>query len=246
LAVVYFLAEVRLATGHQIARRLWAADTPTDRRARAARRALARLERWRIVERQGRRLGGVHGGSGSIVYGVGVSGQRLLRARGYDLTKVRQVSYAYLAHTVAVTELAVRISVADRGGDLELVAPVEVEPRHQFLGIHGTRHTLKPDLGVSVAAGAEHADSWWIEVDLATEWAPAIMRKAERYAACFRTGAGPSKAGAFPRVLFTAPDLGRKVQLQATLSRVRGVPKKLFTVWLFDETVGRLAAEARS
>src|ERR1700732_387787 len=40
--VAEFLADVKLASGQQLARRLWSAQTPTDPRARAARRALGR------------------------------------------------------------------------------------------------------------------------------------------------------------------------------------------------------------
>jgi hypothetical protein len=77
-AVLAFLAQVRLATGQQLARRLWQVAGPSDPRGRAARRSLAGLERYHLIQRLPRRVGGVRGGSASIVYGLGPAGRRLL------------------------------------------------------------------------------------------------------------------------------------------------------------------------
>lgn len=244
-AVIDFLADVRLATGHQVARRLWAATAPADPNARAARRALARLERWRVIQRQGRRLGGVRGGSTSIVYGLGPTGQRLLTARGFEARRGRELGERYIAHTVAASEIVVRLAEADRRGDLELVG-LETEPRcwRGFVGPYGAREVLKPDLRVTVGAGHVHLDSWWLEVDLATESAAAIVRKAKRYVAYMHAGI-EQRDGAFPRIVFAVPDQRRERQIQGALGRLSGAPKRLFEVWPFEETVGRLASEAK-
>lgn len=245
-AVMHFLADVRLASGHQIARRLWSAATPSEPKARAARRALGRLERWRIIDRQARRVGGVRGGSTSVVFGLGRSGQRLLATRGFEPRPHRDYGQAYVAHAVQITDLIVRLAEANRDGVLELVG-IETEPRcwRGFLSGYGARQILKPDLRATLGAGA-HIDSWWCEVDLATESSAAIVRKAGRYLAYLQTGTEERQHRAFPRVAFLVPDHRRRKQIEAALRRLPDAPARLFSVWRFEEAVGRLAAEARS
>src|SRR3712207_3338527 len=96
-AVLSFVSEVRMVTGHQLARRLWASRRATDVRARAARRALARLERRRVLDRLARRMGGVRGGSSSIVYGLGPAGRRLLKRRGLETRRLSLPGERYIA-----------------------------------------------------------------------------------------------------------------------------------------------------
>jgi hypothetical protein len=244
--VIRFLSEVRLATGHQLARRLWAATSPTDPRARTARRALARLEGWRVFERLGRRLGGVRGGSTSIVYGLGPAGRRLLIASGFVPRRLGAPGERYLAHAIAVTELVVRLGEADRAGGLEVIT-VQTEPScwRGFLGAYGSRQTVKPDLFVRTGAGRLQADNWFVEVDLGSESAAAIARKADRYVAYWHEGTEQARHGVFPRVAFTTPDQRRGDQLKAALGRVDGAPEGLFAVWPYDEVIGRFAAEAQ-
>jgi hypothetical protein len=76
--VLSFVASSRLASGKQLARGVWMADRDTDpSRARIARRAIKRLADWRVIDPlPGRTVGGLHGGSDTLVYGVG-SGRRV-------------------------------------------------------------------------------------------------------------------------------------------------------------------------
>lgn len=237
---------MRLATGHQLARRLWASQTPTDPPARAARRCLARLEHERTVRRLARRMGGVRGGSTSIVYALGPGGRRFLTAEGFTPRRLTDVGERYLAHALAITELVVRLAEADRDGAMEVIA-LQAEPAcwRAFLAGIGTRLVLKPDLFLRLGAGALE-DRWFVEVDLGTESAGAIQRKAGRYVHYLAEGSEQARHGVFPRVLFTAPSERRLAQLRAALGRVREAPPGLFAVWAFEETVGRLASEART
>ncbi len=246
-AVLVLLAEVRLATGHQLARRLWAATVPTDPRARRARRALARLERWRVIERLGRRMGGVRAGSTSIVYGLGPVGHRLLARGGFVPKRLGAPGERYIAHTLAITELVVRLAEGERQGELEVVA-LETEPAcwRGFLGPFGARQILKPDLFARIGAGRGLEDRWWLEVDMASQSAATIVRKAHAYLSYWQAGTEQSRHDVFPRVAFAVPDHARLEQVASALARVREAPKGLFTVGLFEETIGRLAAEARS
>src|SRR5918999_5578917 len=83
--ILSFVAAVRLATGAQLTRRFFGA---VNDEGRAARRALGRLSDWRILDRLPRRVGGIRAGSTSFVYCVGVTGARLLAARGQHVRRL--------------------------------------------------------------------------------------------------------------------------------------------------------------
>jgi hypothetical protein len=189
-------------------------------------------------------MGGVRGGSTSIVYAVGPAGRRLLIREGFVPRRLSDVGERYLAHALAITELMVRLSEGDRDGTMEIIE-VQPEPAcwRGFLAGVGTKIVLKPDLFLRVGAGALE-DRYFCEVDLASESAAAVRRKAERYVHYLAEGSEQSNHGVFPRVVFTAPNQRRLEQLRGALGRVREAPPGLFTVWLFEETVGRLASVA--
>lgn len=153
-AVLMFLAEVRLATGQQLARRFWSATSPTDSRARLARQTLGRLGQLRVIDRLARRMGGVRGGSSSIVFGLGPAGRRLLARLGLQSRRFRAPGARYVAHHLAATELVVRLSEADLAGELDLIQ-LQTEPRcwRPFTGVMGARLILNRTC--SYASGPE-------------------------------------------------------------------------------------------
>jgi hypothetical protein len=152
----------------------------------------------------------------------------------------------FAAHTLAITELAVRLHAAHARGELDLIE-VEAEPAcwRGYLGPMGARLVLKPDLFVRVGVGA-YEDRWMIEVDLATEASGTIQSKCERYVGYYKSGTEQSQHGVFPRVLWAAPDGRRAQQIGKALGRLSPEARKLFDVGLFDDVPGLLAAEARS
>jgi hypothetical protein len=244
--VLLVLAEVRLATGHQLARRLWSSENPTDSRARLARQTLGRLERLRVLERLPRRMGGVRGGSASIVYGLGPAGRRLLTRRGFQSRRFRAPGERYVAHHLATTELTVQLFEADRDGELDLIeTKSEPECWRPFLGVMGARVILKPDLFVRIGAGALE-DRWFVEVDLATESVATIAVKAKVYLSHYRGGSEQARHGIYPRVIWTVPDVRRGEQIAEALGRLPTGTERLFVIWPYAEVVGRLAAEART
>ena len=246
-AVVQFLALVRLATGGQIARRLWSSKAPSDSQAWAARRAISRLERWRVVDRLPQRVGGARRGSSAIVYGLGPSGQRLLARMGLQPKRLGTPGDLHVAHTLAVTELVVRLHAADLGGQLDLVE-IQTEPAcwREFLsGFMAARKMLRPDLFVRIGVGALE-DRWWIEVDMATEARSTIMTKGKRYIDYYRSGEEQSQHGIFPRTIWAVPDRRRAEEVGDPLRHLPGGAERLFVVWPYDEVIGRLAAEAAS
>ena len=70
-----FVSSVRLATGKQLGRRFWSAAREGDSaEARAARRALARLARWRVLDPLPRRVGGKRPGAGQSSFALASPG----------------------------------------------------------------------------------------------------------------------------------------------------------------------------
>ena len=241
-----FVAASRLASGKQLVRGVWMADRETHpSEARIARRAIKRLGDRRVIDPlPGRTVGGLHGGSETIVYGVGAAGVRLLAIRGQHQSRLGTPGARYVAHTLAATGLVVDLRTAAARGALDVIE-VQQEPRcwRSFLVGMGARLSCKPDLFVRVAApGGSYESHWMIEVDMATEASATIRAKARRHLDLFRSGNEP----VHPRVLWAAPDERRAEQITSTLAGLPADAKRLFAVCLQHQVVERLVSEARS
>jgi Replication-relaxation len=244
--VLAFLSASRLATGKQLVSCLWNVDRGSaPSQARIARRALKRLADWRVLDAlPGRAVGGLHGGSDTLVYGVGTAGVRLLARRGQHHRRLGTPGARYVAHTLACTQLVVDLHVLAAGGELELIE-VQQEPGcwRTFMGAMGARLILKPDLFVRVAIpGGAFEYRWMVEVDMATEATGTIRAKAARYLAHYRAAGEP----VHPRVLWAVPDARRGEQIEGALHRLPDPAARLFSICLLDEVARFLATEARS
>lgn len=235
-----FVSGVRLASGHQLRRRFFA-----ERDGRAVRRVLLRLSEWRVLERMPRRVGGVRSGSDGYLYAVGVAGARLRAREGSRLRRLEAPGDRYIAHTLAITELLVRLHEATQRGELDLMT-AETEPTcwRTFTGPAHTRLTLKPDLYARIGAGG-FEDRWFIEVDLATEARGTLIAKAKRYIAHLRSGQEQAAAGVYPRVLWVVPDARRGEQIQDAMRALSVEQRRLFSFCEFDAAIGMLGEEAR-
>jgi Replication-relaxation len=244
LAILDFVVDWRVATGSQLRRRFFDVELQPETAARSARRTLGRLVDDRVLERLGRRVGGLRAGSESYVYCVGRSGVRLL-AQHSPVRRLTAPGDRYVAHTLDVTELAVQMMVRDRGRELDLIE-VQPEPAcwRRFIGPGAVPVVLKPDLFARIGAGTLE-DRWLIEVDRATEAAATIAEKAKTYLAHVRSGAEQRDHGVYPRVLWTVPDDRRAGRVTSVLAGVGRSFPGLFSVCRFDETVERMSAEAR-
>jgi Replication-relaxation len=242
--VLSFTSDCRLASGNQLIRRYWQTPERNDARARAGRRALKRLSDWRVLDALPRRVGGERAGSSGMVYTVGVAGAKLLARRGQQANRLEAPGASYVVHTLACTELVVRLDEATRTDTLECI-DVQTEPAcwRRFLGGMGARLTLKPDLYIRIAApGSTYEDRWFVEVDLATEASGTILAKTKRYLAHHRAGAEQ----VHPRVLWTVPHQRRAEQIEGVLDRLPAKARRMFSVCQFEDAVGFLAAETRS
>jgi len=246
LELLRFVHDSRFATGHQLVRHFWQSSDQASAAARNARRALKRLVDLRVLTTLPRRIGGIRTGSQGLVYGVGHAGGRLLTIRGVTGAQAELPGTLHLSHTLATTELAVRLAEAERSGDLEVIE-VQQEPVcwRSFPGLGGVTRVLKPDLFIRLGAGALE-DRWMVEVDLGSESGRTLGRKAAVYREHYRSGREQHDHGVYPRLLWTAPDSERAVQIEGVLDAQLAEVRRLCSVRTFEDAVPFLATEARA
>jgi hypothetical protein len=210
--------------------------------ARVCRRVLARLTEAGVLIRPERRIGGVRAGSASYVYALGAVGGRLLdeerRHRSFE------PSSAFLDHALAVADIHVALVQAERLGRVELVQ-IETEPTcwRRHTGIGGAAEVVRPDLYLVTASG-EFEHCWFVEVDLANENLPAVVRKCRQYAVYRQTGKEQRRSGTFPVVVWSAPNERRRERIAKAIADTRQLPGELFRVVEASELVGLLAGAA--
>ena len=240
-----FLHDSRFASGGQLIRAFWRTDDATSNAARRGRRALKRLTDSRVLATLPRPVSGMRGQAG-LVYYTGRAGVRLLAARGIVGPRVEVPGTLHLAHTLATTELAVRLGEAHRDGTLDLIE-VQQEPAcwRRYPTFFAGERLLKPDLFIRLGAG-NNEDRWMAEIDLGSESARTIARKAALYAEHYRSGTEQRERGVYPRVAWLVPDATRAGQVTGVLERQPAETRRLFSVCRFDAAVAFLAAEARA
>jgi hypothetical protein len=194
-------------------------------------RVLRRLVTWRVLDVLPRRIGGTRAGSSGSVFALGSAGQRLLRARQAATGVTPRVRHAgvpterTLLHTLAVSELYVRLTELARGCGAEVVG-FQAEPACWWP--NGLDGHLKPDAYLLLDSGTVR-DHWWVEVDRATESLPTIRRKLLTYLDFVQRGQlGPENI--VPRVLITVPNPARRDRVRVMLDRLPNPAQELFHI----------------
>lgn len=204
--LVHVVGLLRLVSGRQLLSLVWPDATEAD--ARAARRALVRLTRARVLARLDRRVGGLGRGSDAYTYALDTGGQRLL-APG-KARRPRLPSPAMWRHVLAGSESYVRLAEGLRTSG-RVLDEWQGEPEcwRRFSAPDGSLARLKPDAFVRVA-GLGYTDVTFLETDTGSQ-SPAVIRaKLASYRAYAMTGAEQAREGVFPRVVFVVPDPRRQ------------------------------------
>jgi hypothetical protein len=203
--ILRFVDQHRFATTGQLRRRFFRDHASPSAATRACVRVLDRLLTQRLVTRLERRIGGVRHGSASFVWCLDVVGDRLTRAEDGVRRRIREPSFPFLLHALAVTEVHVQLHEAASTGALRLTAlQVETEAWRSSVTPQGAPSILKPDLMVTVSTDT-YDDHWYVEVDLGSESLPVLLRKCAAYADYRRSGRAQAEHGVFPRVLWLLP-----------------------------------------
>ncbi|MCE5254320.1 MAG: replication-relaxation family protein [Actinomycetia bacterium] len=205
--------------------------------ARTCRRVLERLSETGVIFRLERRVGGIRAGSASYIYGLGSVGQRVLHQGDAARVRRREPSLTFIDHTLAISQLAVDLTVISRQ---DLVDLLELTPepgcwRSFQQSLEGSV-TLRPDLAVAVrAAGYQY--HWFVEVDLGTHSSASVARKCRVYQDYWCSGVEQDTHGLFPKVLWVTPTVRRAEQLGRAISAAHGLYENLFDVTTTDEVV---------
>jgi hypothetical protein len=239
LAILRNVDAFRLLTTRQIEAFHFHDHATTLTGARSARRVLERLTRDRVLVRLERRIGGVRAGSASYIYAVGPAGHRILHDD--SSRRWREPSETFVTHTLTVADLVIALTQRDRAGEAELVE-YGTEPgcwRDFPRPMAGTQ-TLKPDL-VVVTATEESELRWFVEIDLATESGPAIVRKCRTYHAYWQSGIEQDRHDVFPKVLWVADTTRRAGLIRRAITKARSLHRPLFDVTTADKAIAVLA-----
>jgi hypothetical protein len=239
-ALVQQVGDLRLMTGKQISVIHFPGDQHTSSLAavRACSRELARLTQYRLLVRLERRIGGVRAGSSSHIYALGPVGQRVLALNGAR-RRFREPSAIFVDHTLAVSQLAVDLTLAQRAEHCEILN-LQAEPDcwRTFSTATG-RVLLRPDLAVTLGID-EYVVSFFVEVDRGTEHLPALLRKCHTYEVYYRSGHEQARDGVFPRVCWIMPEELRAERLRQALDRDRQHTSGLFLITTADKALETL------
>lgn len=250
LSVIETLDRVRLASVRQL-QRLHVTDGSPASNLRRTQQILTRLTRHRIVARLERRVGGVRSGSAGFVYGLDVAGQRLASAcgpaGGVRIRRPWTPGAMFVDHALAVTELYVELREVERSEYATEIIEFDTEPYcwRTFAGIGGGRVVLKPDAFIRLGLGS-FEDSYFIEMDRATQSGAAVARKLRLYRRYFESGREQHRLGVFPRVLFVVPTAIRKQALVDLAAAQPAESWPLFAIVEASDTTGFLTAEQPS
>ena len=240
VAIVTDVARLRLMSTLQIEALYFDAERHASAltAARTCRRVLNRLVRDRLLVRlQRRTVGGVWAGSASFIYALGPIGHRL-NPELISRHRFREPTATFVAHTLAISDLAVALRQAERAKRLDILG-LETEPScWRPLGSHGSQ-VLRPDLFVRFGVG-DYEYHAFVEIDLGTEGLPRLLAKCQTYVAYYDSNAEQATHGIFPKVVWLLDDDQRAQRLTEAIHR-RRIRSELFTVASIDNALRALS-----
>jgi hypothetical protein len=233
LCLLCDLEVCRYLTTGQLARLRFEADCANpDAALRAANRTVNRLKDLGLIAALDRRVGGIRGGSGALIWSLTSAGCRLLNYDAEDKAPPRKRAFEpspqFTKHTLAIAEAYIQLQHI-QGVDL---TGAEFEPAcwRDYSG-----STLKPDL-FAVTSDREYDNHWFFELDLATETPARIIAKCQQYEAYYRAGEEQRLRGLFPRVVWVTVSEKRRDNLRGRIAQSKELKyKNLFTVVLPGE-----------
>lgn len=245
--VVEAVARLTLVSSGQLTDLFFSDITHPGTRTRRANRVLGRLVEQRVLDRLERRRGGVGGGSSAAVFALGPAGQRLVAYwAGEGLPRSRgahEPGTAWTAHTLAVSDLYVQLTAAERARQVELLA-FDAEPAcwRTYTRLGGAAGVLKPDAYLRLGVG-EFEDSFFVEVDMGSERRGQLTRQHHAYGEYFRSGVEQATTGVFPGVLWIVPDTQRAALLVDIQRALPATTRRLLTVATSEQALTALCGQ---
>ena len=221
----------------QIGRLLFTDAANLSAGLRAASRNLKKLNELGLISSLSRRIGGVRAGSGSFIWHLTHAGERLLRLhdnRAFPVRRHCEPSPFFLAHTLAVAEIAIKFTEICREHEPQITA-LQLEPEcWRAYSSAGVSLSLKPDLYAATTT-EEYEDRYFIEVDLDAESPAKIIEKCQKYHAYYRSGLEQEESEMFPLTVWIVPSDSRKEKLIRHLKKAFDKQAKLFAIITCDE-----------
>ena len=241
-AIVSDVVRLRFFTAGQLARLHFAAIPQPVTRIRRVQRTLQRLVDHGLLMRCERRVGGVRAGSASFTYAASAEGIRLTGyLDGHGIPRARTVhepGMSFVDHSVACSELYVRLVEAERTGFAEVLEhQAEPDCWRSFLGPIGAQLSLRPDAFVALGVGELEQRSF-VEIDRGTEGSSALRRKLSGYLDYSRSGAEQQAHEVFPRVVWQVGSEKRADVLRALIDELPASSRLLFAVTKPSRTAG--------
>ena len=227
--LLQLLLELRFATTDQLAR-LTAGEYGSRRSAvRQTTRHLTRLENRGLLLQLERRVGGWQGGSAPTIWALTTSGHRAITEQSGGRQRPQLISTTFLEHLLAITESRIiAVETVRTIPDASLTVQTEPVCWRSYLGPHGQALTLRPDLHLLVGA-SKYTDSYFVEVDRATENPARVIDTCWQYVQYRRTGTEQKVHGVFPAVLWIVPTEKRRGQLRQHITTAE-LPTSMFHV----------------
>ncbi len=247
LTVLRAVSDLRFVSGAQLTRLCFADLGDPTINARAARRALLRLVRLRLLARLPRPVGGVRAGSAGFVYHLDLGGQSLAVLRGWQPERrgrrTPTPGSLFVRHSLAIAELHVQLVEGDCSRRFELLERT-AEPScwRSYLAAGGQRLRLKPDSFVRLGVG-RFEDSYFVEVDRGTEGTRALERQVRAYLSYHRSGIEQRSRGVFPKVLWLTMSVERCTVIAQVVARLSREERELFAVARFDDALAAMTAD---
>lgn len=205
---------------------------------RATNRALNKLKALGLIDTLSRRIGGVRAGSGGLVWHITHAGERLIYLHNQALTPTKRFfepSPYFLAHTLAVAEVAVQLTELCRNDKSLTLSALQPEPEcWRTYSEYGNIAALKPDL-FAITTSGQYEDRWFFEVDLDTESPAKIVSKCEKYHKYYRSGLEQRETEVFPLTVWIVPTTDRKERLIAHIREAFAHQPRLFAVITKDD-----------
>ncbi len=237
LEILSALRHCRYLLTKQVQRLFFTDSVSPTSGLRITNRVLHKLQGLGVADTLSRRIGGVRSGSGSFVWFLTPTGERLLRL-GDDGPHVRkrfmEPSMHFLTHTLSVAECYVQLTEICDGDTLKLIRTEMETDCWRSYSYKGIQTSLRPDL-YAITNCEEYEDRWFFEIDLKTESPIVVIEKCRRYHEYYQSGLEQQLHGVFPLTVWIVPDAARRDSLVANIrAEFAGLPK-LFVVILPSE-----------
>jgi hypothetical protein len=245
--VIQTVYRMHLAVGSQLERLHF--HSLLSERSRSVVRGLAlkRLVDLHVLITLDRRVGATDRSPRELCYALDVNGYRVLRIRANRESPDVPVRRPWLPgdrfvrHTLAVTELFVRLVELSRGGAFVLSM---YQAKHEAHWPNGLGGWLRPDAFVQLRhpQGTGYWQYWWYEADRGTESLPTLQAKLLSYLDFAQRGQlGPD--GIVPRVIVGVLTAKRQAVVAAWVDSLSAPAAELFRVADMTEVARVMADE---